>query len=120
MDIEDRSLRCDNAEEEGTFAEEVCDEQRSSSGKDLTAAAAVAVFSLYVMFIAVRMPNPDTIFTHPGLLPFLTGLTLLLMAVGLAIRAVRREGARSLCQAPWRSVQNYFKDIENLRTLLVS
>ena len=119
MDREKISL-----EQEGTLEKgiSVCDEDdgpRSSPAKDLAAAAAVAALSLFMMIIAVRMPNPARIYTHPGLLPFIIGFTLLLMAAGLGIRAFRMGGANQLRQAPGKNIRNYFANIENNRTLLV-
>jgi hypothetical protein len=69
---------------------------RSTPRKDLIAALCIAAFSIFAMVLAVDLPNPGGTFTHPGLLPFLTGLTLLAMAVGLGISAVRAGGAKAL------------------------
>jgi hypothetical protein len=71
------------------------------------------------MVLALRMPNPGTLFTAPGLLPFLTGLALLIMAAGLGIRSVGMGGVKALLQGPGKSVRAYFADIENWRTLLL-
>ena len=65
------------------------------------------------------MPNPGTLFTAPGLLPFLTGLALLIMAAGLCIRSVATGGVKALFQGPGQVVRDYFADIENWRTLLL-
>ena len=94
-------------------------DKRSSPAKDLAASAVIAAFAVFVMILALRMPNPGTIFTAPGLLPFLTGLALLMMAAGLGYRSVRASGAKELLQGPGKSVRTYFADIENWRTLLV-
>lgn len=72
-------------------------EGASTPQKDLVAACVIAAFSLLAMVLAWRMPDPGrSVFTHPGLLPFFTGLSLLAMAVGLAVRALREGGARGL------------------------
>ena len=105
--------------ENGSSACESCDSGLSTAGKDIAAAGVIIVLSLLVMIFAVRMPNPDTIFTHPGLLPFLIGLTLIAMALGLAIRAIRMGGVKNILRARERSVRTFFEKIENRRTLLV-
>ena len=94
-------------------------DKRSTPGKDLASSAVIAAFALLVMIVALRMPNPGTLFTAPGLLPFLTGLALLIMAVGLGVRSVRAGGVKALLQGPWKVVRDYFSDIENWRALLL-
>lgn len=56
--------------------------------KDLTSAILIAVFSLTVMVASMQLEVPETRFTAPGLLPFMTGLALLGMSLALALRAV--------------------------------
>jgi hypothetical protein len=94
-------------------------DKRSTPGKDLTASAVIAVFAVLVMLLALRMPNPGTLFTHPGLLPFLTGLALLIMAAGLGISSIRADGVKALLQGPGKSARDYFADIESWRALLL-
>jgi hypothetical protein len=94
-------------------------DKRSTPGKDLTASAVIAVFAVLVMLLALRMPNPGTLFTAPGLLPFLTGLALLIMAAGLGISSIRADGVKALLQGPGKSVRDYFADIESWRALLL-
>lgn len=119
MDPENKRLVYDDAKGEGASVGEEGDDNRSSPGKDLVAATTIAAFSLFIMFLAVRMPNPGSVYTHPGLLPFLIGLSLLFMAVGLGIRAIREGGAKDLLQAPGRGVRVFFGNKENHRTLLL-
>ena len=71
------------------------------------------------MFLAIRLQVPDSLFTAPGLLPFLTGLTLLLMALGLGIKAVRQGGAAAIRQRPYQGMRTYIADEENHRALLL-
>ena len=94
-------------------------DNRTNPRKDLIASAAIAAFALIVMFLALRMPNPGTPFTAPGLLPFFTGLALLIMAVGLGIRSVSAGGVKGLLQGRGKALQGYFSDVENLRALLL-
>jgi bacteriorhodopsin len=72
-------------------------EGASTPQKDLVAACVIGVVAIGAMVLAVQMPDPGrSVFTHPGLLPFLAGLMLLAMAVGLAVRALREGGAHNL------------------------
>jgi hypothetical protein len=72
-------------------------EGSSTPQKDLVASAFIAVIAIAAMVLSWNMPDPGrTVFTHPGLLPFFTGLTLFAMAIGLAVRAVREGGANNL------------------------
>lgn len=119
MEQEKISLRCSSTEGEEVTGSEECDGKGVTPAKDLAAAVGVAGLSLFFMVPVFGMPNPDTIYTHPGLLPFLTGFTLLLMAIGLGVRSIRAGGAKEVLRAPASSVRNYFADAENLRTLLV-
>ena len=119
MDRENMNEKPDVVEDETGYTCEKGDGVRSTPGKDLMAASAIGVISIFVMLLAARMPKPTGIYTHPGLLPFLTGLSLLAMAVGLAVRAIRMGGAKSPRATFSRSVRIYFSDIENHRTLLL-
>lgn len=72
-------------------------EGASTPQKDLVAAAVIAAISAAAMVLAYQMPDPGrSVFTHPGLLPFVIGVTLLAMAAGLAVRALREGGVRDL------------------------
>jgi hypothetical protein len=63
--------------------------KQSTPGKDLASGVFVAVFAVAVMAGSLQLEVPDTRFTAPGLLPFMTGLALLGMSIVLAVRAVR-------------------------------
>lgn len=117
---EDKSPETLGNQETGSSAEIAGIDKRSTPRKDLAASAVIAAFALFVMLLALRMPNPGkVVFTAPGLLPFLTGFTLLIMAVGLGIRSIRAGGLRGLLQGPDKGVRHHFTDIENLRALLL-
>lgn len=82
--------------EHGFHGEE---EDASTPQRDLIAAIVVGVFAVAVMVLAAQQPNPGRALTAPGLLPFITGLTLLAMAVGLAVAALRDGGGTNLRDA---------------------
>jgi hypothetical protein len=58
---------------------------------DLFAAGVLAIVSLWMMVEALRLPVPGGIVTAPGLLPFLTAASLLLMAIILGAMALSRR-----------------------------
>ena len=90
-----------------------------SHRKDLVAAVCIAALSVFAMVLAVRMPNPGGPFTHPGLLPFLTGLTLLAMAAALGIPAARQGGVKTLFQGGGGAAARLFGHEEGRRTILL-
>jgi len=94
-------------------------EARSSPRKDFIAAAVIAVFAVFAMALATRLPNPGGPFTHPGLLPFLTGITLLAMAVGLGLSAMRDGGAKALFKERAHDAPAIFGHDVGRRTVLL-
>jgi hypothetical protein len=72
MDPEDNNPVTQANEGKGSSADKEDNDKRSTPGKDLAASAVIAVFAVLVMLLALRMPNPGTLYTAPGLLPFLT------------------------------------------------
>ena len=58
---------------------------------DLAAAAVIAAIALFMAIESLRLPVPGGIFTAPGLLPFLTSASLLVMAVLLGYSALQRR-----------------------------
>jgi hypothetical protein len=72
-------------------------EGASTPQKDLIAAGVIGALCVGAMVLAWQMPDPGrSVFTHPGLLPFVVSLTMLAMAIGLAVRALREGGATNL------------------------
>jgi hypothetical protein len=58
---------------------------------DLVAAAIVAAIAIWFAIESLRLPVAGGITTAPGLLPFLTAGSLLIMAILLAMAALRRR-----------------------------
>ncbi len=58
---------------------------------DLAAAAVIAAVALFIAIASLRLPVPSRIFTAPGLLPFLTSASLLVMAALLGYSAITRR-----------------------------
>jgi len=63
----------------------------ASSALDLIAAGFLVLLSIVVMVASWSLPVPGDLLTAPGLLPFLTAFSLLLMALVLAVTAVKRR-----------------------------
>jgi hypothetical protein len=57
---------------------------------DLIAAAAVGAIAIWFTIASLLLPIPGGVLTAPGLLPFLTSASLLIMAALLAVAALRR------------------------------
>jgi hypothetical protein len=62
---------------------------------DLIAASAIAVIAIFVVIASLQLPVPGSVFTAPGLLPFLTAASLLVMALLLATSAITRRRTMS-------------------------
>ncbi|MDR5694546.1 MAG: tripartite tricarboxylate transporter TctB family protein [Armatimonadota bacterium] len=86
-------------------------EREQENAADLVAGIILAALSAFVIIQAISMPRPRGWHSAPGLLPFLLGLTLLVMSVtlvifglrggarlSLTVRVVRRGGQDSISQ----------------------
>lgn len=60
---------------------------------DLVAAGVLVAISLWFVVESLRLPAPGGVFTAPGLLPFLTAASLLIMALMLGANALARRRA---------------------------
>jgi hypothetical protein len=106
-------------DEPAPFHGEESGDERSTPTKNLGAAIVIAAVAIYAMVEAVGFETPNTVYTAPGLLPFLTGATLLVMALYLGVLAVRHGGATDVAGRVARSVSAYFKNEEDRRTLML-
>ena len=70
--------------------------ERSTPNKDLASAVVVAVVAVLTLVFSFRLDVPGSFYTAPGLLPFITGFTLLLMALTLGVRAIRAGAKMSV------------------------
>lgn len=71
------------------------EDDASTPQKDFFAAIVVGAFAVAVMILSLQQPNPGRVLTAPGLLPFITGLTLFAMAIGLTVAALRDGGGKN-------------------------
>ena len=89
-------------------------------GRDLAAAGVVGVVALLAVILGLLMPIPESnIFTAPGFMPILTGLSLLAMAIGLGVGALKRGGGSELNLSPAELLGRYFADYENQWALIL-
>lgn len=91
-------------------------EQPTSAARNLLAALIIAAIAILAIVLAVKLPNPGELASHPGMLPWLTGVSLLGMAVLLAAQAVRAGALHELRDGSWL---RDFADPERGRTLLL-
>jgi len=106
-------------EEKARFTGEEGGSERTTPRKDLGAAVVIGAFAIAAMVLSMRLEVPTSIFTAPGLFPFLTGLSLLAMAIGLGVSAVRSGGTENYLAATRSAAQYYFAQRENRHTLLL-
>ena len=120
---DDRSAHPQSDEPEDTAASQLVSEEGGdavSPGRDLAAAGVVGVIALLAIILGLLMPNPESnIFTAPGFMPILTGLSLLAMAIGLGAGALKRGGGSELNLSPAELLGRYFADYENQWALIL-
>ncbi len=114
-----RSRPADLPAEAEEFGGEENTASQSSPAKDFGSAAVIGVFAVTAIVMSLRLDVPGDIYTAPGLLPFVTSLTLLLMAVVLGVRAVRAGGASGFIATANRAAGSYVASEEGRRSLLL-
>ena len=106
--------------EKGIFTGEEGGDERSSPHKDFIASIFVGALGIFAMILAVQLDKPESIYTAPGLLPFVTGASLVVMAIGLFVKTKRRHGLEEMLKSDGvRAIVTYLSDIEQRRTLLL-
>ena len=120
---DDRSARPQADEPEDAATSQLLSEEggdAATPGRDLAAASVVGVVAILAVIFGLLMPNPENnIFTAPGFMPVLTGLSLLVMAVGLGVGALKRGGGSELNLSPGELLGRYFADYENQWALIL-
>lgn len=120
---DDRKTHPPADEPENTTASQLLSEEGGDSvtpGRDLAAACIVGVVAILAFILGLLMPNPEkNIFTAPGFMPILTGLSLLAMAIGLGAGALKRGGGSELNLSPAELLGRYFADYENQWALIL-
>ena len=106
--------------EQGVFTGEEGGDERSSPRKDFIASLVVAALGLFAMVLSVQLDMPESLYTAPGLLPFVTGASLILMAIGLFVKTMRQHGMEEMMKSEgFRAVTAYLADVESRRTLML-
>ncbi len=86
--------------------------------QNLIAAIIIGAIAVLAMVLAVRLEVPGRLVAAPGLLPFVVGFSLLLMAVALGVLAVRAGGAKDLLGG-LGGAGEWLRDEERRRTALL-
>ena len=94
-------------------------EDPSTPAMNMAAAFFLAVFGLAAMYFAWDLDIPDSIYTAPGLLPMLTGITLVGMAGGLARFAYKHGASFQVFKVRKRATVQFMADEENRRGLVL-
>ena len=106
--------------EQGVFTGEEGGAERSTPRKDFIASIIVALFGLITMYTSVKLGSPTNLSTAPGLLPFFTGASLVLMAIGLFVKTKRRYGIEEMLKRKsLKSIKSACLNTESRRTLLL-
>ena len=120
---DDRKTHPPADESEDSTASQLLSEEggdAATPGRDLAAASVVGVVAILAVILGLLMPNPEkNIFTAPGFMPILTGLSLLAMAIGLGAGALKRGGGSELNLSPAELLGRYFADYENQWALIL-
>ena len=94
-------------------------EDPSTPAMNMGVALFLAVFALAAIYFAWGLDIPGSIYTAPGLLPILTGITLLAMAAGLAKRALKAGASFQRFKDINPFAGTFFAHEENRRGLLL-
>lgn len=96
------------------FIGEEDNDENTTPDMDLAAAVIIGLFALFGLYLAVDLEVPYTLYTAPGLFPVFTASGLLVMAIGLALKALR-DGAERDLNIPFKMLSRFFRDEENAR-----
>ena len=97
--------------------------ERSTPNKDLASAVVVAVVAVLTLVFSFRLDVPGSFYTAPGLLPFITGFTLLLMALTLGVRAIRagaKMNVAGLLGIPSKMIRGFLSAKNWRRPILIA
>ena len=86
--------------------------------QNLIAAVVIGAVAILAMILAVQLEIPGRLVAAPGLLPFVVGFSLFLMAVALGVLAVRDGGAADLFGG-LENAGDWLRDEERRRTVLL-
>ena len=89
------------------------------AGKDFSSAVVIGALAMVFMVLSLRLEVPGSIYTAPGMLPFIVSLTLFFMAVGLGISALRQGSIGDNLGELARHLKNYAVDQEGRRTVML-
>ena len=94
-------------------------DSQSTPAKDLGSACMIGALAIAGMILSLQLDAPDGLYTAPGLLPFITSLSLLLMALLLGTKSLQAGGAREFTKAFRQAAEAYFSSAEERRAMLL-
>jgi len=104
------------SDDKPTLIGEESSEHPTSALRNLLAALVIGAIAALAIILALNLPNPGELESHPGMLPFLTGVSLLGMAVLLGVQAMRAGALRELRE---EGPTQDFTDADRGRALLL-
>jgi len=93
--------------------------ERTTPAKDLGAAYVIGIFAIGALILAAIMPVIQKPYTAAGLLPGITAITLLGMAIGLGRRAIRLGAKIGFKNKFFAAIRAFFANEEDVRTVLL-
>ena len=93
--------------------------ERTTPAKDLGAAYVIGIFAIGALILAAIMPVVQKPYTAAGLLPGLTAITLLGMAIGLGRRAIRMGAKVGFKDKFFAAIHAFFANEEDVRTVIL-
>ncbi len=103
-----------------TFEGEEAGAGFASPTLDLIAAGFLVLLTIIVMVASWSLPVPGDLLTAPGLLPFFTALSLLMMALVLAVTALKRKKTGHALTTDSSHADSASEDIPVTRTLMLA
>ena len=92
---------------------------QGSPAKDLGSACVIGTFAIAVAIMSLQLDSPDSISTAPGLLPVITSLSLLFMAILLGFKALKAGGTQGFAKAFRQATESWFASEEERRAMLL-
>ncbi|MBT5030775.1 MAG: hypothetical protein HOM55_00605 [Proteobacteria bacterium] len=92
---------------------------QSSPAKDLGSACFIGAFAMAVAIMSLQLDVPDSVSTAPGLLPFITSVSLFFMALLLGFKALKAGGTQNFVKTFSAATATWFAGSEEQRSILL-
>jgi hypothetical protein len=91
----------------------------STPTSDLGSACVIGVLAIAFMVMSYRLDVPGSVYTAPGLMPFISSLSLFFMAALLGFKSLKAGGARDFVKLSREAAGSYFTSDEDRRSMLL-